>query len=234
MRLRYRSSPGSFADAAGLASSRRPSAGLCQCRCRVGVLGPTRRRTVWRSGGGRGRAWPPADPFEAPCALDADRAHPRLLAPRGWRAATSRVRACASRRLLWMGVLGPTRRRPVRRWAWASVDVRRRVRSAVRRRCRSIPGSLAGETGLASSGRRRPSAGPPRPCAMAICWHVHLRCVLYINHIPPRSDGEVSIAKEFQIYAVLNTTKHDVCALVNSTIYELNRPQVKPRASATL
>ena len=30
------------------------------------------------------------------------------------------------------------------------------------------------------------------------------------------------------MYAVLNTTKHDVCALVNSTIYELNHPQVKP------
>ena len=174
MRLRYRSSPGSFADAAGLASSRRPSAGLCQCRwaCSGRLVGG-------RCGGGRGRAWPPADPFKAPCALDADRGHARLLAPRGWRAATSRVRACASRRLLWMGVLGTTRRRPVRRWAWASVDARRRVRSAVRRRCRSIPGSLAGETGLASSGRRRPSAGPPRPCAngpMAICRHAHLRC----------------------------------------------------------
>ena len=92
---------------------------------------------------------------------------------------------CASRRLLWMGVLGPTRQRPVRRWAWASVDVRRRVRSAVRRRCRSIPGSLAGETGLASSGRRRPSAGPPRPCAMATCRHAQASEMCILITSPP-------------------------------------------------
>ena len=59
-----------------------------------------------------------------------------------------------------VGMPGPIRLRPVRRRAWASVDARRRVRSAVRRRCRSTPDSLAGAAGLASNVRVRRNAAP--------------------------------------------------------------------------
>jgi hypothetical protein len=68
----------------------------------------------------------------------------------------------------------PTRRRSVRRWAWASVDARRGVRRAVSRRCRTIPGSLAGAAGLASS--RRPGAG--------LCW-----CRCWVHRPSPLVGG---------------------------------------------
>jgi len=156
---RCRSSPSSSAGAAEVARSCGPTAGLCQCRCTIWCPCPG-RLVGGRRVGGRGRAWTPVGAFEAPCVEDADRHQARLLAPRDWRAAAGRVRACACPEAALDGRAQTDSSADGVARAWASVDARRRVRSAVRRRCRSTPDSLAGAAGLASNVRVRRNAAP--------------------------------------------------------------------------